>query len=743
MKNRNRILYIGTFVTALIYILWRTFFTLPLSFGIVSLVAGLYLWGVEVLGMTESLNHYIGMSNPLVPNKPELNINELPSVDILIPTYNEPVDLLRKTILGAKQLEYPDQSKLDIYLCDDGNRQEVRSLANELNIKYVIRDEHKHAKAGNLNNVLKYAKGDLVAVFDADMIPLSHFLLETVPFFQEEKIGFVQTPQAFYNPDLFQYHLYSEQRIPDEQDYFYRDVQLSRNRSNTVIFGGSNTLISRKALDEVGGFRTGVITEDFATGILIQSKGYVCYAIDKVCAIGLAPNDVKSLFKQRERWARGCIQTVRNVNLLGLKGLTIGQKFSYLSSVWYWYEPLKRLIYILAPILFSVFGVMVVQTSLIEVLVFWLPMYWFSNQTLKLLSKGIRSTKWTSIYNTILFPYLLIPVIVETLGVKKRKFAVTSKTRAANNRFSLLWTIPHALLLMLTIFGAYNMINRIFVENTLTYLVVLYWLLVNMYNLLMSIFFMLGRKPLRNSERFLAKHAVQLKQANLSLDTQTIDLSEGGFSISIDYPYYFDPKHPIEVTFFEKNLTINMIAEVVNVRNEDKSWRYAFKYTEIDQAMNDHYLQFLYNREPSLPTRLPDSISTFDDLRLNLLKRVDRFYGQNRKMARIHVNHIYETQDGLSIHIHDFNYDYFMAHGFTNDLVTVDLNEKIKLEGKKFKNTGNGTLYEVLNGDELRNNPYFNTIVHTWVSKDKGLKAVSKSKKRGGFDGEFNEMETI
>lgn len=220
--------------------------------------------------------------------------------------------------------------------------------------------------------------------------------------------------------------------------------------------------------------------------------------IDKVCAIGLAPNDVKSLFKQRERWARGCIQTVRNVNLLGLKGLTIGQKFSYLSSVWYWYEPLKRLIYILAPILFSVFGVMVVQTSLIEVLVFWLPMYWFSNQTLKLLSKGIRSTKWTSIYNTILFPYLLIPVIVETLGIKKRKFAVTSKTRAANNRFSLLWTIPHALLLMLTIFGAYNMINRIFVENTLTYLVVLYWLLVNMYNLLMSIFFMLGRKPLRN-----------------------------------------------------------------------------------------------------------------------------------------------------------------------------------------------------------------------------------------------------
>lgn len=236
MKNRNRLLYIGTFVTALIYIIWRTLFTLPLTYGVISLIAGLYLWIVEFLGMGESLNHYIGMSSPLLPQKPELK--DFPSVDVLIPTYNEPVDLLRKTILGAKQLEYPDLDKVKIYLCDDGNRKEVFDLANELNIYYLTRDENKHAKAGNLNNALKYTKGDLVAVFDADMIPLSHFLLETVPFFNEEKIGFIQTPQAFYNPDLFQYHLYSEQRIPDEQDYFYRDVQLSRNKSNTVIFGG-------------------------------------------------------------------------------------------------------------------------------------------------------------------------------------------------------------------------------------------------------------------------------------------------------------------------------------------------------------------------------------------------------------------------------------------------------------------------------------------------------------------------
>jgi len=740
MKNRNKLLYLGTFVTALIYIVWRTLFTLPLTYGIIPLIAGLYLWVVEFLGMSESLNHYVGMSNPLVPKKPELN--KLPTVDILIPTYNEPVDLLRKTILGAKQLEYPDPSKLEIYLCDDGNREEVKELAYELNVKYLIRDEHKHAKAGNLNNVLKFAKGELVAVFDADMIPLSHFLLETVPFFNEDKIGFVQTPQAFYNPDLFQYHLYSEQRIPDEQDYFYRDVQLSRNRSNTVIFGGSNTLISRAALNEVGGFRTGVITEDFATGILIQSKGYICYAIDKVCAIGLAPNDIKSLFKQRERWARGCIQTIRNVNLFGLKGLSLGQKMSYLSSIWYWYEPLKRLIYIAAPILFSVFGVMVVRTTLIEVLLFWLPMYWFSNQTLKMLSKGIRTTKWTSIYNTILFPYLFIPVIVETLGIKKKKFAVTSKTRNSNTSFSLIWALPHAFLLILTIIGAYNMINRIFLENTLTYLVVLYWLLVNMYNLLMSIFFMLGRRPLRNSERFIAIHDVNLKQDNLDLRVKTVDISEGGFSVSIDYPYYFEPKKDIEVQFILEDKTIHMVAEIVNVRNEDKSWRYAFQFKEVPVEVNDIYLQFLYNREPSLPTRLPDSISTFDDLRINLLKRVDRFYGQNRKLPRIHVNQTFNTKDNGQVHVHDFNYDYFMVHGSFNDEIRILLNDRLVLEGKKFKHINpSSTLYQVENRDSLLKNPYFNTVVSSWINKEKFVK--SKSKKRGGFDDEFNEIEAI
>ena len=82
-----------------------------------------------------------------------------------------------------------------------------------------------------------------------------------------------KTPQSFYNPDLFQFNFYSEKRIPNEQDFFFREINVGRNRANAPIYAGSNTLISREALDEVGGIATGTITEDFETGIKIQAKG--------------------------------------------------------------------------------------------------------------------------------------------------------------------------------------------------------------------------------------------------------------------------------------------------------------------------------------------------------------------------------------------------------------------------------------------------------------------------------------
>ncbi|WP_312941278.1 cellulose synthase catalytic subunit, partial [Oscillibacter sp.] len=402
---RNRLWMFLTVILNTVYLYWRIRYTLPLEYGTISIIAGVSLLAVEVLGALESLVHYFNMHRienhpvPVVP--PEL----FPEVDIFIATYSEPEELLYKTVNGCKYMEYPDPEKVHIYLCDDGNRSEIRRLAREMKVRYIGRSENTGAKAGNLNNALARTKSSLIVTLDADMIPQRKFLMHCVPYFvdaelknktrsEKDKIrmGFVQTPQSFYNPDLFQFFLYSENRIPNEQDYFYKDIQVSRNRSNSVIYGGSNTVLSRAAIEDIGGFYQGAITEDFATGILLQKKKYICYAINEVLASGLSPTDLPSLIQQRIRWARGCIQTGRKLHILFTPKLTMGQKANYWASIWYWFGPVKRFIYIMSPILFAVFGFMVIKCTLPEVLIFWLPMYLSSNVTLRMFSQGIRST---------------------------------------------------------------------------------------------------------------------------------------------------------------------------------------------------------------------------------------------------------------------------------------------------------------------------------------------------------------
>ena len=289
-KIKRKSFFLCTIIMTVIYLSWRIFFTIPFKMGKWSLFFGLFLIIVEIIGFIELWEHFANMSNIYEPEKSNPPKEWYPDIDVFIATYNEPVELLKKTIIGCINMDYIQKRKVHIYLCDDGNREEMKALADKMGINYLTREEHKGDKAGNLNNALKFSKSPLIVTFDADMIPMTNFLKETVPYFyiteeeqeeyikkhkKEKKIGFIQAPQCFYNPDLFQFNLFSERRVPNEQDYFYRDVQLSRNKTNSVIYGGSNTVISREALTEIEGFYENSVTEDFATGMLIQAKGYI------------------------------------------------------------------------------------------------------------------------------------------------------------------------------------------------------------------------------------------------------------------------------------------------------------------------------------------------------------------------------------------------------------------------------------------------------------------------------------
>ncbi|MFP3153423.1 glycosyltransferase [Lachnospiraceae bacterium ZAX-1] len=684
--SRTRFWVILTVVLNAIYLGWRILYTLPLNAGIISAIAGLALIIVEFFGAIESLVHYFNMNKIENHPVPEVPHHLFPEVDVFIATYSEPADLLYKTINGCKHMDYPDKTKLHIHLCDDGRRSEIKELALKMGINYIDRTDNKHAKAGNLNHAMSVTGAPLLLTLDADMIPQHQLLMRIVPYFvdmelknvgksepEKRHMGFVQSPQSFYNPDLFQFNLFSEGRIPNEQDYFYKDVQVSRNKSNSVIYGGSNTVISRAALEDIGGFYTASITEDFATGILLQKKGYICYAINEVLASGLSATDLKSLIQQRVRWARGCISTGRKMHILLSPKLSLGQKLNYWASVWYWYAPIKRFIYFMSPIIFAVFGFLVIRCTLVEVLIFWLPMYISSNITLKRLSRNIRTTKWTSIYETVLFPFMLFPIITEALGITLKKFLVTKKGAVENEKGKLwIYTIPFAVLTLLSVVGIINCIKMIFESGSFSPIVVLFWLIANSVTLWMAVFFVLGRDLFRSSERVVAKVDCTLKTANSDvLKCATIDFSETGVSLFMEKPVDIDEDEQVSLEMTSERYNACLKIQIVHVDNYNNGWKYSFRIVDACETKDD-YLQLLYDRIPTLPVGLARTLSSFDDISLNISKRISKTIYQNRHYPRIDMNETLTSQTGQKVNIVNFNFKFIVLVG-TNLLQDITL----------------------------------------------------------------------
>lgn len=682
MKRKKLWLWLMT-VTSVIYILWRLFFTLPLHAGIVSLIAGIALFVAEFISMLEAVIHYICMSKDKAPEFPVIPESDYPHVDVLIATHSEEPELLFKTINGCKHMEYPDPSKVHIYLCDDNDRPEMAKLAQKMGVGYFGLSGNKLAKAGNLNNALSKTDSPLVVTFDSDMIPRSSFLMKTVPYFflpemiledgvwrkrtEEEldpdyKIGFVQTPQSFYNPDLFQFNFFAESNIPNEQDYFFKEVNVGRNSSNSAIYAGSNTLISRRALEEVGGIRTKTITEDFATGIDIQAKGYTCFAIDEVLASGLAPDDFPNLLKQRQRWGRGCVQTIRSSRFLFGK-LPFLSKLSYLSCLLYWWTFLRRIIYILSPILFTVFGVLVVRTELWGILLIWLPSYLIYNHSLRLLSGKVRDQKWSNIVDTILCPYMILPILAETFGIRMRTFAVTSKEKTGTRSAKIIYAIPHLILLAASIVGIYFSIERMMLYKSILGLVVLFWLCMNTYFLTMAVFFLLGRINYRSSERFRAEIPVTFSVGTRRVHGTTDDISENGLSFITDFPEFLHGVVDFELQDEKWNATVS--GEIVHVGKIGDKWRYSVKLVDLPFEEKQNYDQIVFDRLPTLATEI--KTGAVKDLLVFFKRKTASSILSQRKLPRIVLNTSMRTDNGSVVHVLDYSYQYMLLTGAVPD----------------------------------------------------------------------------
>ena len=693
-------------------------------------VCGICLLAAEIISAFEAFLHYSDMSHMVVPEKPEIPYELYPDVDVLIATHNEEVSLLYKTVNGCKYMKYPDLNKVHIYLCDDGNRPEVAKLAEEMGVGYLGMEDNKDAKAGNLNNALSKTASPYVATFDADMIPTSQFLLETVPYMflprykkdedgswrlrtEEEldpdfKMGFIQTPQSFYNPDLFQYFLYSESRIPNEQDYFFREINIGRNRANAPIYAGSNTLISREALDAVGGISTGSITEDFETGIKIQAAGFTCYAVDKVVAHGMAPNDFDSLIKQRERWGRGCISAMRRTRVLFNSGLRFRAKIAYLSAFLYWFTFLRRFIYILAPILFVVFHIPVMICDLKSLLLIWLPSFLLYNSALKASSGKIRSYRWSNIIDTIIFPYLILPILAETLFIKLKKFNVTDKSRSTDSGGDLLLGLPHFILLLFNLYALALCVRDVIIYQNYGGAVVLYWLLVNGFNLFMALLFVMGRRNLRTGDRFRVKLPVELSSGLGNIQGQTADISENGLAVVLPEPVSVQENAPVYVAIKDREYFARLQCSVASVTKVKEGWKYGLHIEDADDEDRSNYSQIVYDRHHSMSNIMQPSVSTFSDLSVNIQKRLRPLKKSQRKLPRVEVGREFIMDNGDAVRVEDINYTYIRIAD--KDLKKLSQQFTLDFDGyvlELSKSDIRYNLYEIVNREELLQAPGF------------------------------------
>lgn len=499
MKQKNLfkfIFYTLTILLTFTYIIYRIFFTIPTTLGIIALISSILVLFIEIWESLDFFAYYLNIlcvkkTSPKIPDLS--NITQYPDIDVLIATINEHESLLKNTITACKNMSYPDKSKIHIYICDDGNRANIKKLAENLGVNYLSRITNKNAKAGNYNHALNHITSPFVATFDADMAPTPNFLLTTLPFFftGTDEIGFVQLPQSFNNPDIFQLRFKLENKIPFEQDYFYHSIQIAKNATNSAIYCGTNALFSRKALNSCNGFAIGTISEDIATGMMIESKGYKCLALNNVEAYGTAVNDLSGFVKQRSRWARGCVQILKKYNILKNKGLSFKQKIEYLSCISYWFFGVRRMVYLLTPLLFSIFGIIIVDCNLTTFISIWLPTYILKRFTLDIFEGNKRSSTWNKIYETILTPVLCKEVLKEFFGFGNTKFEVTPKSsqnlKMSKTNKQLL--ISHLVLLILNILGLIMCLFRIKTSGITVYFLSLLWIISNIFYLTISVIF--------------------------------------------------------------------------------------------------------------------------------------------------------------------------------------------------------------------------------------------------------------
>jgi cellulose synthase (UDP-forming) len=272
-----------------------------------------------------------------------IRIHQKPTtIDIFIPVYGEPLEEIKETASAAKAI-YGEHKT---FILDDGKSDDVALMAKKIGVGYIRRPDNHNAKAGNINYALANTTGEYFIIFDADFVADRHFIVETIPFFEDDRMAFVQTPQYYDNQNNF-----VSTGANYMQHVFYSLVQVGKNRFNAAFCVGTNVMFRRSAVASIGGMYYQSKSEDIWTSLLLHEKGYHSIYINKVLAIGKTPETIKAYTKQQLRWATGSFEILLKYNPLADKKLTFDQRIQYLATTAFYLNGFAVLGLVLLPAL--------------------------------------------------------------------------------------------------------------------------------------------------------------------------------------------------------------------------------------------------------------------------------------------------------------------------------------------------------------------------------------------------------
>jgi cellulose synthase (UDP-forming) len=426
-------------IYAAYWIWWR--WTYTINTDPVAIVPSLLLLLAETwafIGMIGFVMLTWRLTNHVAPPAPRGR-----TVDVFITNYDEPLEVLRRTAIGARAIRYPHRT----YMLDDGKREDVRQMAEALGIGYIRRVGNQNAKSGNLNFAISQTGGEFILQLDADHVPHPDIIDRMLGYFEDPKVALVQAPQDFYNVDSFTHVVNDEgRRLWEENRIFFSLIQPGRDHWNAAFFCGSCGIIRRDALASVGNFASQTIIEDMETTIRLHQAGWKTKYHRETLAYGLAPGSAGAYHVQRMRWGQGAMQVLRKLKPLTMKGLTLPQRLAYFFGTAAYFEGWQKAVFYLTPLLFFFTGVLPVAGNQEAFLIRLVPYITLCIVAFELLSRGtgyiILSEKFTMVR---VWTYMLAALSVFTN--KRLKFNVTPKGHSSVPRSAYM---PQLTLLVLS-----------------------------------------------------------------------------------------------------------------------------------------------------------------------------------------------------------------------------------------------------------------------------------------------------